>query len=231
MDIYASIVAAGGVFGAVATFIGTAIGLDPVALLIAIATPLLLLYSRHETRLRRLRAIKDFLRVFGSSDESGARGEERKARQDSQGRLVTNPSFEFVRSKYTADLDLSKVRAGETAYDQLDDLGQINRAIERVGRFGSKPDFRLFLSSLGFAVLTYFGVATLHQTLYCGLGADIWPNSAKACAAATTEFGNWWQIATIGSLAFAGAYVGAMRIFARAVTVSIFPVTPSCVKP
>jgi hypothetical protein len=219
MDIHTSLVAIGGIFGAVGTFISQTIGLDPLALLFALLTPILLLYSRHETRLRRLRAIKDFLRVFGSSEESGTNKDaEQVTPSAARGRLVTNPSFEFVKSKYTADLTLNNVD-GKTPYDDLGELDQINRAIDCVGRFGSMPDFRLLISSLGLILLTYFGFAILHESLYCGLGTDAWSIDGKSCAATASGFGNWWQIAVIGSLAFAGAYVGAVRNIARAVAV------------
>jgi hypothetical protein len=219
MDIHTSLVAIGGVFGAVGTFISQTIGLDPLALLFALLTPTLLLYSRHETRLRRLRAIKDFLRVFGSSEESGTSKDTDPVNQSAaRGRLVTNPSFEFVKSKYTADLMLNSAD-GRTSYDDLGELDQINRAIDSVGRFGSMPDFRLLISSLGLILLTYFGFAILHESLFCGHGTDAWSIDGKSCAATASGFGNWWQIAVIGSLAFVGAYVGAVRNFARAVAV------------
>ncbi|WP_438747920.1 hypothetical protein [Pararhizobium sp. O133] len=235
--------AAGGIFGLVVTFIENFLGLDAIALLLTIMTPTLLLYARHEVRLRRLRSIKDFLMSFSTNtiraaDDrkiGAANGAAPITNPKSPGsagtaintRLTNNPSFEFVKSKYISDLHVRDPAQGKT-FDQMNDIEQINWIIKSIGRFGSRNDWKIFLSAFGFVLLCYFGFSALHQTLICGLGANtsncLQPTVDAAGTQTAEIYGNWGQLAVIGSLAFAGAFVAAIRNFVR--SVAVFDLSP-----
>ena len=227
MDNLAWLKEAGGLFGLIITTIRDFVGLDPVAVLFALMTPLLILFARHEVRLRRLQSIKDFLRAF---DPNAVRDPPQAVTPAAQlpqilprpdmantsrdARIATNPSFEFVKSKYISDLRITKAD-GET-FDRLNDVEQIDWILRNVGGFGSYADRRLFYSSIGLVILVYFGFSALSATLLCGLGTT-------GCAPGAS-YGSWAQLAAIGSLAFAGAYIAAVRSFVRAV--AVFDLSP-----
>lgn len=246
MDIFFSwLTAAGGIFGLLITVIENYLGLDPIALLFALLTPSLLLYARHEVRLRRLRSIKDFLLSFGTEQEKtdttrddGNAGNVAgnadpqptagdAARSDANARLTNNPSFEFVKSKYISDLQVQNPPDGKD-FNRMSDIDQIDWIIKSIGRFGSGSDWKIFLSAVGFVLLCYFGFTALHGTLSCGLGTDACgctrQAGATACTPNTGGYGNWNQLAVIGSLAFAGAFVAAIRNFVR--SVAVFDLSP-----
>lgn len=250
MDIYTWLVGAGGVAGSIVSFFEDILGLDLFALLFALLTPLLLLYGRYEVRLRRLRSIQDFLFSFGTKYEkegstsdngnAAAGGDDAAAAANADPnaaaqpvkpeplvRLTTNPSFEFVRSKYTSDLQVKDPEKGKK-YDEMNDAEQIDWIIKSIGRFGSGSDWRIFLSTFGLILLSYFGFSALHDTLSCGLGTGscgcTQAPGAPACTIAAGGYGNWGQLAVIGSLAFAGAYIAAIRTFVR--SVAVFDLSP-----
>ncbi|HTO32489.1 MAG TPA: hypothetical protein VL202_15130 [Pararhizobium sp.] len=238
--------AAGGIFGLVVTFIENFLGLDAIALLLTIVTPTLLLYARHEVRLRRLRSIKDFLLSFSTNAiTADAKTDDREtgavnrtvpipnlkqvevARTAANTRLTNNPSFEFVKSKYISDLQVKDPAEGKT-FNQMNDIEQIDWIIKSIGRFGSRNDWKISLSAFGFVLLCYFGFSALHQTLICGLGANtsscLQPTVDAAGIQTAETYGNWGQLAVIGSLAFAGAFVAAIRNFVR--SVAVFDLSP-----
>ncbi|WP_426228103.1 hypothetical protein [Pararhizobium sp. DWP3-4] len=221
---------AGGLFGLLITAIKNGLGLDPLALLFALLTPSLLLYGRHEVRLRRLRSIKDFLISFGTDKERTHGADDAHdlpadaAKPDVNVRLTNNPSFEFVKSKYISDLQVEDPPQGKP-FNQMNDIDQIDWIIESIGNFGSRSDWRIFLSSIGFILLSYFGFSALFSTLSCGLGATTCcASDGVACAEPASGYGNWQQLTVIGSLAFAGAFIAAIRSFVRAV--AVFDLSP-----
>lgn len=236
--------AAGGLFGLIVTFIENFFGLDAIALLFSLVTPALLLYARHEVRLRRLRSIKDFLLSFGTAKEKINTTTDDTAEADtdpqpaavavarpenvtSNPRLTNNPSFEFVKSKYISDLQVKDPAEGKT-FNQMNDIEQIDWIIKSIGRFGSRSDWKIFLSAFGFVLLCYFGFSALHDTLSCGLGTATCscarPAAVPTCTAVTETYGSWSQLAVIGSLAFAGAFIAAIRTFVR--SVAVFDLSP-----
>lgn len=213
------------------------LGLNPIALLFALMTPLLLIYGRHEVRIRRLRSIQDFIRAF---DQLAIRGKDNIATpaviQDigatpaGQQAVVPdpaadtpirqNPSFEFVKSKYTSDIE-PKTLSGETPFSRLGESDQIDRIIESVGTFGSPADKRIFFSTIGFIIACYYGFNALQATILCGFGAGGCACSVgQACVqAGAGKLGSYAQLQIIGSLAFIGAYIAAIRIFLRGLAV------------
>lgn len=233
--LFAWLAGAGGVFGLLITAIENILGLHPLALLFALLTPCLLLYGRHEVRLRRLRSIKDFLMSFGTPLERskgidpvppGNANQVAPANGDTPDpnvRLTSNPSFEFVKSKYISDLQVPDPTDGRT-FNGMTDIDQIDWIIKSIGSFGSRSDWRIFLSSIGFILLCYFGFSTLFTTLSCGLGAAVCSASTADAAGTAGGHANWQQLTVIGSLAFAGAFIAAIRNFVR--SIAVFDLSP-----
>lgn len=180
------------------------------ALLIAILTPALIIFSRQEIRVKRVRQIYDFEHTFGHILESG------KDRR-------INPSFEFVRSKYLSDVDF------ENGWDPRSPLPvgvPLTDLLNRIRRQGLWRDLRLFVSATGLMLIVYVGFDALMAAVRCGL-------ENATCACATSLFTacpaaalpadegrlNFANLFVIGALAFAGAYVGAVRNFLRNLSV------------
>ncbi|TPP11361.1 hypothetical protein [Rhizobium glycinendophyticum] len=172
------------------------------ALLVAVLTPITFIYARYEMRNRRLLIIRDFLTSFPAT----AGGKEGVSGQTSG----VNPSLEFVRSKYVQDLPF---RPGDQRdFDTKSPAEQINIIISRV-RFAGWADMRLLVSSIGMMIVTYYGTAALIE----GIGlitAVQCTNKAPACTVDTTA-----QLHLVGGLAFAGAYLAAIRGFTRGLAV------------
>jgi hypothetical protein len=134
MEIFLTwLTSAGGIFGLLITAIKNGLGLDPLALLFALLTPSLLLYGRHEVRLRRLRSIKDFLISFGTEKERSHGADNADpaplpadaAKPDANVRLTNNPSFEFVKSKYISDLQVQDPPEGKP-FNEMNDIDPID---------------------------------------------------------------------------------------------------------
>ena len=107
--------------------------IDWIALVIALLGPLLIFAARNEVRLRRLRQIQDFYVNFSS--EKGS------ASNTVASRLGTNPSFEFVRSKYTADL----VFPEKDKFDALPEADKLRQFISLAAKGRVTFAYRLFL--------------------------------------------------------------------------------------
>lgn len=166
------------------------------ALLVAVATPLLFIYARHEMRNRRLLIIRDFLTSFPQTFASGE-----------EGPTSVNPSLEFVRSKYVQDLPIALRE--EIGFDQLPPVQQITAILGKI-RFGSWSDIRLIIASTGMMIVTYFGT----DALLTGM-------QIAAAGIETTETSTELRthLSLIGGLAFAGAYLAAIRGFMRGLAV------------
>ena len=196
------------------------LGLNPIALLFAVLTPLLLIYGRREVRIRRLRSIQDFIRSFDLIARSGNGQETTAPDQAPQTAIRHNPSFEFVKSKYTSDIEPRRLE-GETPFSMLDESDQIDRIIESIGFAGSPADRRILFSTFGFMIASYYGFNALQASIQCGFGAgDCSCAIQKACTQTVASgLGSYVQLQIIGSLAFVGAYVAAIRMFLRGLAV------------
>ncbi|EHS48803.1 hypothetical protein PDO_3682, partial [Rhizobium sp. PDO1-076] len=113
-----------------------------VAIAMAATTVIGLIFGRYEIRLRRLRMIRDYIAAFPTTaGGDGAQG--------------INPSFEFVRTKYSADVEpyAPPPEASRTppngepgAKENADELvSQITATIEQTHRFGRQHDRQLLL--------------------------------------------------------------------------------------
>jgi len=174
------------------------------ALTLALFVPILLLYSRNEIRVRRLRMISDFIATYPNTKlhhEAGPAG--------------GNPSLEFVASKYIADLTTPKASSSTRKWDAEKMVEEIETAIRSSRSIGNLGDLRLFLSSLGLVIICYFGFAELYDALAKGL--PVWCGPTRAAASGCS--GDVGSLHIIGALAFAGAFVAAARQFVGSLAV------------
>jgi hypothetical protein len=200
------------------------------ALAIALLGPLLILFARQEIRLKRLKAIHDFLTTFNlpgierttlsTAPRSGVMDD---GAQLSNGRSLeelpyapqatdhlANPSFEYVKSKYISDLRLSAKRHDPLRLHRAKtDLERLNIYIEIACRPFQSINVRLYLASLSFIIVSYYGF----KAFFTGLGYG----SQVECAVATGC--NLTLSETIGAFAFIGAYVAALRMLLRGLAI------------
>ena len=176
--------------------------LNGYALLLALVAPILLVYARHEILIRRLRTILDFMqsfKLYGTSDDKGGR---------------YNPSFEFVKSKYVSDIKIG--RKEQERLDAIDKLpapqeeARLKFYIELAAKAGSRSSRQIYLSSIGFMLVSYFGMRSLIGAFDCDF------KSVSNCSVAATISD---QMLVVGSLAFAGAFVGSLRMLLRCLAV------------
>lgn len=176
------------------------------ALLIAIATPLLVIFVRQEVRIRRIRHIFDFERTFAQIG-------------DSKDDRRVNPSFEFVRSKYLSDIETTGILS-DTDH-QLPTGAQLNELFVRVREQGRRQDLNMLIPSLALMILIYFGIEALFTAISCGFDGiactcsrSFFATCAKAVPSKTV-IADYGHLIIIGGLAFAGAYVETIRSLLR----------------
>jgi hypothetical protein len=200
----------------------TVSGAGFAAFVIATMTVLLLVYGRYEIRLRRLRMLRDYLKTFPATAGSKNPGAERTLDHD------MNPSFEFVRSKYIADISVKEPRSKEPE----DYIAQIDSIIKASRAFLNQSDLRLIASSIGYWVLALVGFNITFTNLTC-------PDQAQSCvnspllgtlftggvagvSQGTPSPELLWIAAnsiTVACFAFVGAYVASIRYMIRALGV------------
>ncbi len=176
------------------------------ALLIALATPVLIIYGRQEIRIKRIRQIFDFENTFQRIDPDPDR--------------PINPSFEFVRSKYLSDIDAEGLLSSQNR--QPPTASQLEELFVRITRRGRRQDIGMLVSSLGLIVLIYFGFEALFIAIKCGFAevscacTQTFLTSCPApVAAATKTSATYGDLILIGGLTFAGAYVETIRSLLR----------------
>ena len=117
-----------------------------VAFAISLITVFALIFGRYEIRLRRLRLIRDYVKTFPVIDL----GEE-----------GTSPSFEFVRSKYAADVssdDEREVRASSGNLRSAEDIiSEINDTISSTRVFLNRGDLRLLTAAIPYLLVVTTG--------------------------------------------------------------------------
>jgi hypothetical protein len=193
-----------------AVFAGAGAGWQWLPLLAAILTPLLIIYCRNEARNRRLRKIQDLIRSYPSTDDSKyPKSQKKPANHDA---ADTNPSLEFVKSKYLADIRIARKDAEDFA--KTDTNGKIKIILRTARAFGNAGDFQLLLSSLGFMIVSYFGFVNIFTVVSTGL-QTVGATASTACDARTSLA----QVQIIGTLAFIGAFIAAARVFLRGLAV------------
>jgi hypothetical protein len=160
--------------------------LDLLSVTLAVAVPALVLLARQEVRMRRLRQIEDFLANFNVRRPNG-RG------------LADNPTFEFARSKYTADLELDRdqrKRLARSSENEKIDL--LVQAAEKGRTHFSK---RLKISAFLFILISFAGFALLHREIAYKLGVGSCFVTGKA-----------ESFLLIALLTFVGAYISSIRL-------------------
>jgi hypothetical protein len=198
-------------------------GINWYAFGVAFVAPFLMLIARQEIRLRRLRAISDFLTSFRftGTDETttstaprlkdGPSADERTAvTVNPAAKEEENPSFEIVKSKYISDLVVKRGSEDELRLNgAANDFQRINIYIQIASQPFSNIPFRLLLAALGFVLLSYYGFAAFFEAF--GYGDEAACAPAGGCGLPVSE--------AVGAFTFAGAYVAALRMLLRNLSV------------
>ncbi|MDR6758538.1 hypothetical protein J2Y48_003838 [Mycoplana sp. BE70] len=175
------------------------------ALSFAVLTPVLIIFGRQEVRIRRVRQIFDFERTFD--------------RIRPKSNIRTNPSFEFVRSKYLSDIDSDGAFYGING--PVPTGRQLEEVLAQIRWQGRRHDVRLLLSSIALMIVIYCGIDALMGAIACGFQGAVCPCAQTLFTQCTPGGGTpvpsplFANLITIGGLAFAGAYVDSMRTFLR----------------
>ncbi|MBC2773188.1 hypothetical protein H6M51_09960 [Rhizobium sp. AQ_MP] len=169
------------------------------ALALAVLTPVLFIYARNEMRQRRLLVIRDFLTSYP---------ETAKPPQDRSGEnSYINPSVEFVRSKYVQGISRPKKKdptaTRQTPIEEIDDFIASTKLLDW-------SDLRLLITSSGMMIVTYYGADALLR----GLSHKTSSPCLIACGT-TLSSTMTADLYLIAGLAFAGAYLAAIRGFMR----------------
>jgi hypothetical protein len=218
------------------------VGLALCAIL-AFLPPIMIIYSAHEIRFRRLRLIMDYENAFSpesamraSSGKGGFRvaaelatGETEENPILAPGQLPSqdiapnawdNPTFEFVKSKYISDIRASEVSWVDTSRTTDAKITSLLQNPPGFFRLGS--NLRLLTSAACFSLLTLFGFGIAAASLDILQSIEPAPELTRllvmigglgADKAASARFAE--QILTVTSLAFLGGYIAAAREFLR----------------
>jgi hypothetical protein len=194
-----------------------------LACAIAVVTVFLLIFGRYEIRLRRLRLIRDYVDTFPNT--LGIETIDN----------TVNPSFEFVRAKYSADIDVAPPAEPETARSAK---AQIDAVIEAARWFGNHGDIRFLVAAIGYLLAVYVGFKLTFVSLACGSNAAVlrcmsgplvgtlFNGGLAGVQPATTHPAQIWTAVnsvTVGCFAFIGAYVASIRYMIR--SLSVFDLT------
>jgi hypothetical protein len=189
---------------------------------LAFVTPIAIIMIRHEVRLSRIKLIEVFADTFNFAQPSQQAG----LAQIIDPKSAQNVSFEFVKGKYFADLDVSP-----------------NKADVVVPRFPMliRSDWMMVVCAVPFMVIVWFGsfilFAPLIEVLKIGpsaaVGSWLWPNMLTLGGADINTIRDPAQfelqhvnVLTVMILAFAGGYFFSLRLLLRAVAVfDLSPVT------
>lgn len=195
--------------------------------MLATGTFFALIFGRYEIRLRRLRMIRDYVRAFptttGPSDQYGI-----------------NPSFEFVRTKYSAD-----VRTRDERFDQdrnsedpapisetpLSVIEEINETISKTRFFLNRGDLRLAAASIPYIFVVFFGFKLVFTGPFCNFATDgcaqLYLNFLMvgglpvASSDAASDVLRWTaqNTLTVAAITFTGAYVASLRYMVQALSI------------
>jgi hypothetical protein len=192
-------------------------GIDPFALIFAVVVSGLIIYASHEIRFKRLRLIIDYEDSFNFQTDEKSTDVPRPS-------ISNNPTFEFVKAKYVAD-----IRDAETGIASSDSVGSITTDLKIKALLANPPGFfslqtnrRLLIAAICFAAITYFGFTVALTSVRClasnGACSDpllnlIFVGGLGANEADTRRFAE--QTLTVAALAFLGSYIAAIRELLR----------------
>ncbi|WP_237151672.1 hypothetical protein [Oryzibacter oryziterrae] len=181
-----------------------------VPALIAVLTPGIVIFARNEVRCQRLAQILYFSKVFP------------QAAQPNTGSSLANPSFEFVKLKYT--YDLPGVMAENVEDEKL--MSMVKRK-----SFGHS-DRVLFYSSVGYMLVCFFGFSVVLAGVPSSFSSDhaplqswfAWLSSSVLISGGSGGEGKALtsegiRSLTIAGMAFLGAYIASVRQFVRSLLV------------
>ncbi|NML73295.1 hypothetical protein HHL25_04055, partial [Rhizobium sp. S-51] len=135
--------------------------------------------------------------------------------------LATNPSFEFVRSKYTADLEI--LPGDWLEFQSATEQHRLELYIKAAEAHRIAFRWRLLFSSIGFILISYFGFDLLGQAVACGFKAV---GSCEALPPAEPQ-ALTQRLYVIAALTFLGAYIASVRYLLSRLTV--FDLTSSSI--
>lgn len=180
-------------------------------------TVVLLVYGRHEIRIRRLGALRDYIRTYPHTASMDPMFDSHPDDAD------PDPSFEYAKSKYSSDLQAPQ--RGPTPQERIE---EIEGAMRRAYFFrGSTP--RILAASVGYWLVTYGGFLALFTNVSCDAGENAChPLLSLLTAGATAASSDPAQIAgamqlarnslMVGSFAFLGAYAASVRYMLRSLS-------------
>jgi hypothetical protein len=193
------------------------------AAVLAVLTPLIIIVVRHDIRVRRIRLIDVFSKTFGGSDEDV---EAYSGKPQDHCPLNRSPSFEFLKSKYSVDLDYypKDVDRQKLRDLKLDDPA-VEDYINNVRWYRLRSNRRILFASIPYVLLCMFG---FYLALAPLAGADGSALRKLVDPVVFTSGGldagfdldrQFEHVATIAAIAFIGAYLYTLRFFIRAVSV------------
>jgi hypothetical protein len=191
-----------------------------VAFAISLITVFALIFGRYEIRLRRLRLIRDYVKTFPVIDL----GEE-----------GTSPSFEFVRSKYAADVRGKGERRTDVGIEESRSaeniIREINDTISRTRFFLNRGDLRLLVAALPYMlvitagfILAFSGFGCFETAATCldGTTFNLLTVGGMKFSEHTTS-AELRQLAenvlTVAAITFIGAYLSSLRYLVQALAV------------
>lgn len=210
----------------VTTWFGVPIPTLTAAFITAI-TLFALIFGRFELRLRRLRMIRDYIRTFpnttNADDQTTVNG--------------VNPSFELVRTKYSAGVRKSNRSELLASAENLPNsvqgiISDISDTISKTRIFGNYGDLWLGLAAVPYVLVVFFGFS-----LTLGSPGCFAPESAcfhaiahnmltvggmPASTSGMNEQAATWMAqnaATIAAITFVGAYVASLRYLIQALAI------------
>lgn len=194
-----------------------------LACTIAAVTVFLLIFGRYEIRLRRLRLIRDYVDAFPNTLGIASIDN------------TVNPSFEFVRAKYSSDINVRQPAERETAQTAK---AQIDAVIDAARWFGNHGDIRFLIASIGYLLAIYAGFKLTFLTFACGstdetlkcmsgpLLGTLFNGGLVGVDHGKVHPAQIWTAVnsvTVGCFAFIGAYVASIRYMIR--SLSVFDLT------
>lgn len=190
------------------------------AFTISFVTVFALIYGRYDIRLRRLRLIRDYVKTFPVIDRS---------------EKGPSPSFEFVRSKYAADVRGNGERSREATSDEPQSaegiIRDINQTISQTRFFLNRGDLRLLFAALPYLLvvmsgftLTLSGFHCFETTATCLQGTAFnFLTIGGTKFAEQTASSDMRQLAenvlTVAAITFVGAYLSSLRYLVQALAV------------
>ncbi len=194
------------------------------AIVLALITPLTIIAVRHEIRMRRIRLIDEFNHRFNFANQTDT-----DAQSAPKPKTDANPSFEFVKSKYAADLDPPSHGAPSVDRKKLRELDlsdpEVDRYLTELRWYQIRSNWRIILASIPYTLIC--GLGFLIVTLPKGCGTEtlnlctiVNPTllAVGGLPAGMNIMPYFEQVMTIAAISFLGAYIFTLRLFIRAVT-------------